>query len=154
MNISSILPPEAVLPQLEARDKKSTLKALAATAAEISGLDAREIYPVLLEREHMGCTGIGSGVCIPHGRFDQLRATHAVFARLTHPIEFGAADGKPVDLIFLLLTPAGSNTDHLKAMASLSRLLRDKKLCASLRKTGDAAALHAMLTADRNEDAA
>lgn len=154
MNLSTILPPDAVLAQLPARDKKQALKLLAARAAQLTGLPEREIYAVLMEREHIGCTGMGNGVCIPHGRFEKLAGVHAVFGRLDKPIEFGAADGRPVDLIFLLLTPLSANTDHLKALATISRLLRDKALCESLRKTSDPQMLHTLLTAYRGDEAA
>jgi len=153
MDISSILPIEAILPQLPARDKKQALKMMAARAAEITGLSEREIFSTLIEREQIGCTGMGAGVCIPHGRFEKLKKLYSVFAHIEKPIEFGAADGKPVDLIFLLLSPSSENTDHIKAIASISRLLRDKELCKNLRKTTDAATIHALLTAPRGDDA-
>lgn len=152
MNLSSLFPLEAVLPHLPARDKKQALKMMAAHAATLTSLSERDIYAVLLEREHLGCTGMGNGVCIPHGRFDKLKNLHAVFARLDKPIEFGAADGKPVDLLFLLLTPRSANTEHLKAIATISRLLRDKELCGDLRKTRDAGKLHQLLITERDDD--
>jgi nitrogen PTS system EIIA component len=151
MNLANLLPPEAVLPQLPAITKKQALKMLAVQAAELTGLPEKEIYSVLMAREQLGCTGMGNGVCIPHGRFDELKSLHAIFAKLDTPIEFGAADGRPVDLIFLLLTPASANTDHLKALATISRLLRDKNLCESLRATDDVSKLHRLLTAAREE---
>ncbi len=145
MNLSAILPPEAVIPSLAARDKKQVLRLLSAPAAQLTGLPEREIYSVLLAREHIGCTGMGNGVCIPHGRFETLKNPHAVFARLDTSIEFGAADGKPVDLVFLLLTPVHANTEHLKALATISRLLRDKQLCKNLRSTHNATVMHDLL---------
>jgi len=125
--------------------KTGAQKKMAAQAAKQSGLDAREIFSVLMEREHIGCTGMGGGVCIPHGRFENLKTLHAVFAKLDKPIEFGAADGKLVDLILLLLTPASANTEHLKALATASKLLRDKRLCENLRHTDNVAVLHDLL---------
>ena len=154
MHIASILPPEAVVADLSARDKKQVLKLLAAQASKLTGLSEREIFSVLMEREHIGCTGMGNGVCIPHGRFDKLKGLHAVFAKLQKPVEFGAADGRPVDLIFLLLSPSTANTEHIKALATISRLLRHKSLCESLRKAHDAKTLHSLLTSERGEDAA
>jgi nitrogen PTS system EIIA component len=154
MNLASLLPLEAVLPHLPAGTKKQALKMLATHAATLTGLPEREIYSVLMAREQLGCTGMGNGVCIPHGRFEELKTLHAIFAKLESPIEFGAADGRPVDLLFLLLTPATANTEHLKALATISRLLRDKILCENLRNTDDAVALHELLTVRRNEDAA
>ena len=154
MHIASLLPPEAVVASLSARDKKQALKLLSAHASNLSGLSEREIYAVLLEREQVGCTGMGSGVCIPHGRFTNLTKLHAIFARLEKPIDFGAADGKPVDLLFLLLSPALANTDHIKALAIISRQLRDKVLCEALRKAPDAKTIYHLLTSERGEDAA
>jgi len=154
MQLTSILPLEAVLPNLPARDKKQALKLMAMHAGTLTGISDRAIFNVLLEREHIGCTGMGNGVCIPHGRFDELKHPLAVFARLEKPIEFGAVDGKPVDLIFLLLTPTSANTEHIKALAVATRLLRDKTLCKDIRATDTAAGIHALLIAERGEDAA
>lgn len=146
MHIASILPPEAVLAKFSARDKKNALRQLATHAAKLCVLPEKEIYAVLLERENIGCTGMGHGVCIPHGRFEDLTKLHAVFAQLEKPLVFGAADGKPVDLLFLLLSPMEAHTEHMKALASISRILRDKQLCEALRRAPDAASLHALLT--------
>lgn len=145
MNLATIFPQDAVLPKLAARDKKQALKLMAAQAAKLSGLPERDIYAGLIEREGIGCTGMGNGVCAPHARFEKLKRPFAVFARLEHPIEFGAMDGKPVDLIFLLLTPANDHTDHLKSLALISRLLRDKQLCENLRSTTHANVMHDLL---------
>ena len=154
MNIASILPPEAVLASVEGRDKKQVLKTLAGLAATLTRLSEREIYSVLIEREHIGCTGMGGGVCMPHGRFERLDHLQAVFATVARPIEFGAADGRPVDVVFMLLSPVTANTEHIKALATISRILRDKALCESLRKAPDAKTLHRLLTSQRGEDAA
>ena len=154
MQLSSILSPEAVIARVSARDKKQVLKLLAAHAARLTPLSEREIYSVLQEREQLGCTGMGNGVCIPHGRFDKLNKVQSFFAQMDTPIDFNAADGKPVDLVFLLLTPASANTEHIKAIATISRLLRDKILCEALRKAKDAKTLHELLTHERGQDAA
>ena len=146
MHIANILSPEAVLAKFSARDKKNALRQLAAHAATLSHLPEKEIYSVLLERENIGCTGMGNGVCIPHGRFEDLTKLHAVFAQLEKPLVFGAADGKPIDLLFLLLSPIEAHTEHMKALATISRILRDKQLCEALRRAPDAATLHALLT--------
>ena len=153
MRIASILPPTAVLASIGARDKKQVLKMLAAKASELTGLSEREIFSTLLEREQIGCTGMGSGVCVPHGRFEKLNHLQAVFATVAKPVEFGAADGRPVDLVFLLLSPINANVEHVKALATISRLLRDKTLCEALRKATDAKILHQLLTSDRRMNA-
>jgi PTS system nitrogen regulatory IIA component len=155
MHIASILPPEAVLAKFVAKDKKSALRQLATYAAKLCHIPEKEIYAVLLERENIGCTGMGNGVCIPHGRFSELTKLHAVFAQLEKPLVFGAADGKPVDLLFLLLSPMEAHTEHMKALASISRILRDKSLCEALRHAPDAASLHSLLTGNpRTENVA
>lgn len=146
MLITSFLPREAVVAQLSVRDKKQALKQLAAIAAQRCNLSEKDIYTGLMEREELGCTGMGQGVCIPHARFGGLESVLGVFAQLAQPIAFGAADGKPVDLLFLLLTPLSAQTAHLKALAGISRVLRDKPLCESLRDARDAEALYALLT--------
>lgn len=152
MNIVSLLPQNAVMARISVRDKKQALKMLAAQAAQFTQLSEREIFSVLMAREHLGCTGMGNGVCIPHGRFDDLETPCAIFATLEEPIDFGAADGRPVDVICLLLTPAGANTDHLKALATLSRLLRHKGLCARLRECRDEVSLYALLIESQGEE--
>lgn len=151
MQLLPLLPVGAVLPHLQARDKKQALKLLAAHAEIITPLNEKEVFLALIEREHVGCTGMGHGVSIPHGRFEGLDKPYAIFAHLETPIDFGAADGKKVDLIFLLLTPASANTEHLKALALASKILRDKKLCEQLRTCDDAIALHALLVAKSEE---
>ncbi len=152
MHPASLFPIEAVLPGLPARDKKQALKMLAAHASELSDLSEREIYAVLAEREHVGCTGMGNGVCIPHGRFADMEKLCVVFARLEKPIDFGSADGRPVDLVFLLLTPVSANTEHIKALATISKLARDKTLCKNLRAASGAEALRDLLVAQGDDD--
>jgi nitrogen PTS system EIIA component len=151
MKLASLLPVDAVLPGFSARDKKQALKLLSARAARDSGISEKEIYSTLMEREGAGCTGMGGGVCIPHGRFEGLDRPRAYFARLAEPIDFGSSDGLPVDLIFLLLTPARDNTGHLKALALISGLLRDKELCQELRTSRDAVSIHALMVASCEE---
>ncbi len=148
MNITPFLPVESIMPSLRARDKKQVFRIMSAHAAPMCQLSEKEIFSVLSEREHLSCTGMGNGVCIPHGRFESLKTIHIFFARMEKAIEFGAADGKKVDLVFLLLSPSLADTEHLKALATISKLLRDKNLCKKLRATSDAAEIHALLTAD------
>jgi PTS system nitrogen regulatory IIA component len=112
----------------------------------MSGLNERAIYDVLIERERLGSTGIGMGVGIPHGKLPGLTRLYGIFARLDRPIPFDAIDDQPVDLIFLLLAPEGAVADHLKALALVSRLLRDRTICEKLRGTDNADALFALLT--------
>ena len=146
MEISDLLTTENVYVALRATSKKQTLQALAHRAAAISGLDERKIFDVLLERERLGTTGVGKGIAIPHGKLAELERLHGLFARLERPVDFEAVDDQPVDLIFLLLAPESAGADHLKALARVSRLLRDSKVCEKLRESEDAAAIFSLLT--------
>jgi PTS system nitrogen regulatory IIA component len=100
----------------------------------------------LLERERLGTTGVGNGIAIPHGKLPGLRQLYGLFARLETPIDFDAVDEQPVDLIFLLLAPEAAGADHLKALARVSRLLRDRAVCEKLRGADQADAMYALLT--------
>jgi PTS system nitrogen regulatory IIA component len=146
MEIADILTPAGVVAKLRAANKRQALQDLAKRAGQLSGKHERTIFEVLLERERLGSTGIGRGTAIPHGRMPDLPQLYGVFARLEKPIDFEAIDNEPVDLIFLLLTPATAGADHLKALARISRLLRDKTTCDKLRGTDRADALYALLT--------
>jgi len=146
MEIADLITPLSVVAQLRAANKKSALQELAKRAAAMTGLPERTIYDVLLERERLGSTGIGMGVGIPHGKVAGLTKLHGFFARLERPIPFEAIDDRPVDLIFLLLAPEDAGADHLKALALISRLLRDRAACEKLRGTDNPDALFALLT--------
>ena len=146
MEIDELLTPDSVIPRLRATSKKQALQELAKRAAALTGAPERTIYDVLIERERLGTTGIGMGVAIPHGRLPGLDRLCGVFARLDRPIPFEAIDDQPVDLIFLLLAPEAAGSDHLKALAQVSRLLRDREICEKLRGTDNADALYALLT--------
>ena len=146
MEISEFLKPEGVVSNLRATSKKQALQDLAKRAATVTELDERLIFDVLLERERLGSTGVGIGIAIPHGKLADLDRLHGVFARLVRAIDFDAIDEQPVDLIFLLLAPESAGADHLKALAGVSRLLRDGAFCEKLRGTDNAEALYALLT--------
>lgn len=146
MEIVDLISPESVVPNLRATSKKQALQELARRAAEITGLQERAIFDVLLERERLGTTGVGNGIAIPHGKLSSLPRLYGLFARLERPINFESIDEQPVDLIFLLLAPESAGADHLKALARVSRLLRDKAVCEKLRGTDSAEGLFALLT--------
>lgn len=146
MEIADLLTPAAVIPNLRAANKRQALQELARRAATLTGRQEGVIFEVLLERERLATTGIGNGTAIPHGRLADLPRLYGLFARLEKPIPFEAIDDQPVDLIFLLLTPDSAGADHLKALARISRLLRDKAVCDKLRGTDRADALYALLT--------
>lgn len=146
MEISDLIDTSSVVANLKATSKKQALQELAKKAAEVTGLHERAIFDVLMEREKLGTTGVGNGIAIPHGKLPQLDGLHGLFARLETPIDFQSIDEQPVDLIFLLLAPESAGADHLKALAQVSRLLRDGTVCEKLRGTDEAEALYALLT--------
>lgn len=152
--MNDLLTPEAILPNLKAGSKKQVLQELARKAADLTGQHERAIFDVLVERERLGTTGVGRGIGIPHGKLPGLSGVMAIFARLEKPVDFEAIDEQPVDLICMLLAPEGAGADHLKALARVSRALRDPVLCDKLRgaETGDA--LYALLAQTEQVNAA
>lgn len=145
MDVRDLLAPASVIANLKTTSKKQALQELAKRASALAGIGERRILDVLLARERLGSTGVGLGIAIPHARLADVDRLLGVFARLDKPIEFDAVDDQPVDLIFLLLAPESTGADHLKALARVSRLLRDKANCAKLRGADNADALYAVL---------
>lgn len=154
MDLHNLVSAKGVVPKLKASSKKQALQELANKAAEVTGLDSRVIFDKLLERERLGTTGVGQGIAIPHGKFPELDHVQGLFARLETPIEFEAMDDQPVDLVFVLLAPEPSGADHLKALARVSRLLRNQAICKKLRGADNADALFALLTETEKPHAA
>lgn len=146
MDLHDLLTPDGIITSLRATNKKDTLQELAAVAAAKTGIDAREIFNTLLQRERLGSTGLGRGIAIPHVKLNSLQGIVCLFARLEVPIEFESHDGEPVDLVFMLLAPEDASGDHLKALARISRLVREPSILDDLRNASDAAALHTALT--------
>ena len=146
MDLSDLISPEAIISSLKAKNTKQLLQALSAHAARLTGLEERDIFDTLLQRERLGSTGLGQGIAIPHGKFAGLTRIVGVFAKPAEPVDFDAVDGAPVDIVFLLLAPEGAGADHLKALARISRLLREGSAVEKLRASKDAAALYAVLT--------
>jgi PTS system nitrogen regulatory IIA component len=154
MDLGDLLAPEGIIPALVATSKKQALQELAARAAEMTKLDARDIYDALLHRERLGSTGLGRGVAIPHVKLKSLDGIVTIFARLAKPIDFESPDGEVVDLIFLLLAPDHAGGDHLKALARISRLVREPLTLEALRSAADGAALKRILTVPLTSHAA
>ncbi len=154
MEIDDLITTKSVVANLRATSKKQAIQDLAKKAAEITGLHERAIFEVLMERERLGTTGVGNGIAIPHGKLANLDKLYGLFARLEKPIDFQSIDEQPVDLIFLLLAPETAGADHLKALARVSRLLRDKTVCDKLRGTDQNEALYALLTEEATHQAA
>jgi PTS system nitrogen regulatory IIA component len=153
-DLSDLLGPDAVLAGLVAPNKKTLFQQLASAAGRLTGMEARGIVERLVERERLGSTGFGGGVAIPHGKIDGLDRVIGVFARLSAPVDFQAIDDLPVDLVFLLLSPPDSGVEHLKALARVSRRLRDKAFVAKLRGAGSTDALYALFAQSDARDAA
>ena len=154
MEISDLITPARVVPAFKVTSKKQALQELSRTCAEFTGLDERAIFEVLIERERLGTTGIGGGVAIPHGKLPGLQRLYGLFARLDQPIDYDSIDEQPVDLIFLLLAPESAGADHLKALARVSRKLRDNETCEKLRGSDSADALYALLSENMSISAA
>ena len=145
MPLTDLVAPNAVIPALKVNSKKQAIQELAAKAAKLTDQNERTIFETLLQREKLGSTGIGNGIAIPHGKLPKLDKLFGLFARLDRPIDFDALDGQPVDLVFLLLAPEGAGADHLKALARVARVLRDREIALKLRESRDAEALYAVL---------
>jgi nitrogen PTS system EIIA component len=136
---------DRVFVRLRAADKPRLLQELARRAGAVLGIPAADIAAALNAREALGSTGIGSGIAVPHAQLPLLAATAGFFAQLERPVEFAAIDGKPVDLLFLLLGPPQARAEHLAFLAAGTRRLREKSVAAALRAATTAAAARALL---------
>ena len=152
--LSDLLGPQAVVASLAVPNKKVLFQQLAAIAGKLVQIDPRIVVERLGDRERLGSTGFGGGVAIPHGKIDGLEHVVGVFARLSQPIDFNAIDDMPVDLVFLLLSPPDAGVEHLKALARVSRRLRDRAFVAKLRGAASQDALYALFASGETRDAA
>jgi len=147
MQIGDLLDRTAIAPRVSAANKRQALAVIAEIAAR--NFDMRmepgAVLDKLTEREAAGSTGVGHGVAAPHARLEGLARMRGVFVRLARPVEFEAVDDQPVDLIFALFAPKDAGVEHLRALARVSRLLRQADLRQQLRKTRSADAIHALL---------
>ena len=154
MNIADLLDLGAISPRVTATNKRQALKVVADLAARSFGVKTTDALEALLNREAVGATGVGYGVAVPHARVAGLTRLRGVFVRLEHAIEFGAVDDRPVDLIFALFAPPNASGEHLRALARVSRILRQAELREHLRKARSADAIHALLTQEARPTAA
>jgi PTS system nitrogen regulatory IIA component len=154
VTLIELLSDGAVAAGLTFKTKKALFQHLGQVAAREYGLDAGLVVERLTERERLGSTGFGKGVAIPHGKLDGLDHLVGLFVQLDQPLDFQAVDDMPVDLIFCLLSPPDSGADHLKALAQVSRWLRDPSFVAKLRGTGSADAVLALFAGLETRDAA
>ncbi len=146
MELADILDKGSVIACAKVASKRQLLQKLADKAALTVGVDSHEIFETLVAREKLGSTGLGNGIAIPHGKLEGISGVTAVFARLDQPVEFESVDDQPVDLVVMLLAPAGSGADHLKALARVARLMRTEQVVEQLRSTRDANKLYEVLT--------
>jgi PTS system nitrogen regulatory IIA component len=154
MELSKLLSPAAVRVVGQLPSKKRLFQELGEIAAAAYGLSGAEAVNGLQERESLGATGVGHGIALPHARLDGLDRIVAVFLRLEKPLDYDSVDRQPVDLIFGLFAPKDSGVEHLKALALVSRTMRDPGVCAKLRANSDPAKIHAILTEARSIQAA
>lgn len=154
MQLADFIDFEAIKPSLPAGNKSSLLKQLASQSAQRLGVDAPAILASLTEREQLGSTGFGQGVAIPHGKVEGLDRIYGLFARLSEPIDYKAIDGRPVDIVFLLLSPPNAGAEHLKALAAISRATRQHSTLDKMRGARSRDALAAVLLGADERDAA
>lgn len=154
MDLSSLLRPEAVKIATSFTSKKRLFQEIGELAESVHGVPARRVVEALQDREGLGPTGVGGGIALPHARLESVGAVTGIFIRAEKAFDFGAVDRKPVDLVFALLAPEDAGVEHLKALAVVSRTMRDAALCSKLRANTDPATLHAMLTEAQRSQAA
>lgn len=154
MELSKLLIPGAVRVVGQLTSKKRLFQELGEIAAQAYGMTAALAIDGLQERESLGPTGVGHGIALPHARLDDLAKIIGVFIRMERPLDYDSVDRQPVDLVFGLFAPKESGVDHLKALALVSRTMRDAGICAKLRANTDPAKLHAILTEAKAPQAA
>jgi PTS system nitrogen regulatory IIA component len=153
-DLSDLLRPSTVVSDLAAANKKALFQQLSALAGERLDVDHALVHERMVAREKLGTTGFGGGIAIPHGRMPGIDRVRGLFARLSRPVDFKAVDQLPVDLVFVLLSPEDAGVMHLKALARVSRALRDRSLAEKLRGAGSPDAIYALLTQAETRDAA
>lgn len=146
MLLTEILKPDSVRVANTFSSKKRLLQEVAELAASSWGIDASEAVNALLDRENLGPTGVGHGVALPHARLEGLDRVVGVFLKVERGTDFDAVDRQPVDLVFGLFAPEDAGVEHLKALALVSRTMRDPALCGKLRANSEPATLHAVIT--------
>ena len=146
MQLGSILKPDAVKSISSCTSKKRLFHDLGELAETSYGLSATAVIDALIDRENLGPTGVGQGIALPHARMPEIDQVAGLFLRLEKPLDFDAIDRQPVDLVFALIAPENAGVDHLKALALVSRTLRDRSFCAKLRANSNANTLHTILT--------
>lgn len=154
-DIPALLAPGHILADVNAESKKQVLQELAKLGSHVTGIPEHAIFETLFAREKLGTTGVGHGIAIPHGKMETIQKVYGFFVRLATPVDYEAIDEKPVDLLFMLLAPHDAGADHLKALAKVSRMLREAAFCEKLRRATDGKALYSLLAeGEKKVDAA
>ena len=153
-DLSSLLMEGVILGPQASESRKQILGTLAKAIGEKHGIDGRDIFDAVIERENLGSTSVGEGVAIPHARIPALTRPVGAFVRLHEGVDFDAIDGRPCDLIFMLLAPNAAGADHLRALAQVSRAFRNADLRDALRKAPDAEALTELVCPQAVEESA
>ena len=154
MDLSKLLNPQAVRVVSQMTSKKRLFQELGEIAAQAYKLNPLVAIDGLQERESLGPTGVGHGIALPHARLEDVPGIVGVFLRLEKPLDYDSVDRQPVDLVFGLFAPKDSGVEHLKALALVSRTMRDASICTKLRANADPAKLYAILTESRATNAA
>jgi PTS system nitrogen regulatory IIA component len=154
MQLGDFLDFDAIRTGVSAGNKRSLLQQLANMAALRLDVDSAAVQASVNEREQLGSTGFGHGVAIPHGKVEGLNRIYGLFVRVSEPVDYKAIDGKPVDLLFLLLSPVDAGAEHLKALAAISRVTRNAATLDKMRGARTRDALAAVLMAADERDAA
>lgn len=152
--LGDILLPNAIVPRARWQGRRQALQELSAVMAQALGLDAKEVFEAVIEREKLGSTGVGEGVAIPHARIDSLKRPVGGFARLLEPADFEALDERRADLVFMLLAPTDAGAEHLRALARTARVFRQEQVRSALRNAQTVDAVLAVLSPDKAIDAA
>ena len=146
MKISDILSQNTIITSLKSATKRQLIEDMSARLAKHENIDVHLVEDAMMERENLGSTGFGDGVALPHARLGSAKRVKAYFAKLPEAIDFDAADGQKTDLFFMLISPENSGADHLEALATLSKVVRNKTLCAKLRKAATKDEIYKILT--------
>ncbi len=154
MDLLTIVGPDGLIPRLRATSKKQALQQMAALIAPRLGQEERIVFDVLMERERLGSTGVGNGIAIPHGKLKGVERMHGLLALCERPIGFDAVDDQPVDIIFLLMAPENAGAEHLRALAQVSRLLRDTCVVEKLHQAESADDMRRVLVQRTRSEAA
>jgi len=154
MEFSNLLKPEAIRIFSSVSSKKRLLHDIAGIAEACYQTDYSQTVEALIERESLGPTGVGGGIALPHARLEQLDKVVGAFVLLENPVEFGAIDKQPVDIVFGLFAPKSAGVEHLKALALVSRTLREQSIVAKLRSNPKPSTLYTILTEPANVQAA